>query len=153
MSDYHGGKHTDEHLVALLRDALSPQEPVPQAVLDAGYAAFAWRNIDIELAALTYDSTTDDLALSGARSEQAVLRALTFAGSSVTIEIEVTADALLGQVVPPQECDIVITLKGGEGRTVEVDAVGCFTVQPIPEGAFRLQVRGDRSTATDWITL
>lgn len=150
MSDHH---HSDDQLVELLGDALRLEQQVPRAVLEAGYAAFAWRTIDVELAALTYDSTTDDLAMSGARSDTAALRALTFAGGSVTIELEVTAGSLLGQVVPAQTGDIVVSLRGGEGRAVAVDAVGCFTITPIPEGEFRLQVRGDRSTATDWFTL
>ncbi|GAB3955588.1 hypothetical protein GCM10029976_098820 [Kribbella albertanoniae] len=46
----------DGQLLEALRDALVTEQEVPRAFVEAGKAAFAWRTIDAELAALTYDS-------------------------------------------------------------------------------------------------
>lgn len=146
--------YDEDELVVLLAEALRAERATPQSVREAGYAAYAWRTIDIELAALTYDSTTDDLALVGSRSEQAPLRALTFeGGSGFSIELEIAPDAILGQLVPAQSGEVRVTLRDGTTTSVPVTELGCFTITPIPTGAFRLQVDGDRSVATDWFTL
>ena len=70
--------------------------------------AFTWRTVDSELAELVADSATDELALSGVRSD-AGPRLLTFEVSQLelAVEVQVTESAgarrLLGQVVPPQQ--------------------------------------------------
>ena len=136
-----------------LREALQEARQVPKAVLEAGYSAYAWRTIDAELAELTYDSITEDPALAGARSQQAPLRALTFATGSVTLELQIEPAALLGQVVPPQAGELLVSLRDGTSRTVPVDDLGCFTVDPIPAVPFRLRLSGEPPVATGWITL
>jgi len=45
----------DEKLIEALREAFASADDVPAAFVEAGKAAFAWRTIDAELAALTYD--------------------------------------------------------------------------------------------------
>ena len=143
----------DEPWLTLLQDALARESDVPRSVIEAAYAAYSWRTIDGELAALTYDSTTEDPALAGARSQQAPLRALTFASSTVTIELEIAPTVLLGQLVPPQSGQIVVSLQDGSSSVVEADDVGAFTVEPIPSVPFRLQLTGPTTVATDWIRL
>jgi hypothetical protein len=143
----------DERWLAELREALREAGQVPQHVLEAGYSAYAWRTIAVELAELTYDSRMEDPALSGARSQEAPLRALTFASSSLTIELQVEPPVLLGQLVPPQPGEIVVTLRDGTVRTEPVDALGCFAIEPIPTVPFRLELTGEQSVATSWITL
>jgi hypothetical protein len=146
--------HNDEVLIAALEHALRGDPAVPSGVRMAGYAAYTWRDIDAELAALTYDSTLEDAVLSGARSQQqAPLRAMTFASSSMTIEIEVGPAGLLGQIVPPHAGQIHVVPQEGESRPVEPDENGCFTVSPIPACPFRLQMTGDTTVTTAWITL
>jgi hypothetical protein len=143
----------DERWLAELREALRESAAVPQHVLEAGYSAYAWRTIDVELAELTYDSRTEDPALAGARSQQAPLRALTFASSSLTIELQLEPPVVLGQLVPPQPGELVVTLHDGTVRSETVDELGCFTIEPIPPVPFRLEFTGAQSVATSWITL
>ena len=54
----------DDQLLAVLKESLQAQWQVPADFTEAGRSAYAWRNIDAELAELTYDSTTQDHALS-----------------------------------------------------------------------------------------
>lgn len=132
----------DEHLFAELEDAMrnSPGE-VPKWFMETGKGAYAWRTIDAELAEMTLDSHamgTDILA--GARSEMAAPRTLTFEAPSVTIELEITDDALRGQLVPPQSGELVLRWDNNVVRYA-VDDVGWFVIQPVPTGPFRLQVQ------------
>jgi hypothetical protein len=145
----------DDQLLASLRDALSEATAVPRSVVTAGQDAFAWRNIDADLATLTHDSAHDaspELAVT--RSEPAPLRYLTFTSAELTIELEVTSDALLGQIVPPGPGDIEIRLATGEVITESIDEIGYFAIRPIPPGSFRLLCRipAGASVLTGWIT-
>ncbi len=146
-------RRDDELWLAELKDALHEAVHVPRSVLEAGYSAYAWRTIDAELAELTYDSITEDPALAGARSEQAPLRALTFATGSVTLELQIEGPVVLGQVVPPRAGELLVSLQDGSSSTVAVDDLGCFTVDPIPAVPFRLRLAGEPPVATGWITL
>jgi hypothetical protein len=90
----------------------------------------------------------------GVRAEPAQLRYLTFASAEVTIELEVSGGALLGQVVPPQSGELEVLAVDGAARTAAIDGVGCFVIRPIPPGSFRLHCRlADANVVTDWIVL
>jgi hypothetical protein len=131
----------DEQLLAALREALEADEAVPPEFIELGKNAYAWHNIDAELAQLTYDSSREpDHALS-LRAEAASIRALTFTSAHLTIELEVSEDSVLGQVIPAQSG--VIEIQGREGTTAstEADEVGCFLIRPIPDSPFRLRFR------------
>ena len=144
----------EESWLAELREALDEARQVPPNVIAAGHAAFTWRTIDMELAQLTYDSRMEDLSLSGTRAQEAVLRALTLASASLTIELEIEPSALLGQLIPADDsASLAVGLTDGTSFAVEVDQLGCFTIAPIPQDAFRLRVTGRKSVTTDWITV
>lgn len=141
----------DDALAELLRSAL---EPVPESFVIAGKAAFAWRNVDAELAALTYDSAQDAFAGAGTRAQPAALRSLTFEARSLTIELEIIDDVLHGQLVPPAAGAVEVLHPDGRAQSVEINELGYFTVSPVPSGRFRLHCRpadGD-PVLTDWIT-
>ena len=142
----------DEQLLADLGAALRAQRAVPDRLMEMGRAAFAWQHIDAELAALTFDSTVAEGA--GVRAKPAALRALTFAAGGLTIELEVTADALVGQLVPAQPGEVDVLTREG-ATTVPADDVGWFTIRPRPAGMFRLHVRptDGASVITEWTTL
>lgn len=144
----------DEQLYTELGEALRTADAVPGRFVEAGKAAFAWRTVDAELAQLSYDSAVDGVP-AGTRAEPAALRSLTFAASGLTIEVELTEDALLGQVVPPQPGSVELRQKDGSTMTVPVDEVGWFVVRPLPTGLFRLLVRtaDGRAVLTEWATL
>jgi hypothetical protein len=145
----------DDRLLAELAEALRAEQDVPPGFLAAGSAAFAWRSVDAELAALRHDSATATLDEAGTRAEPAQLRALTFVSSELTIELEVTADALVGQVIPPRSGEIELERPQGRSGAVTVDEVGWFAIRPIPSGPVRLHLRTDdgRSVRTEWTTL
>jgi hypothetical protein len=149
----------DDELLAALRQAVSARQAVPAEFVTAAKNAFAWHNIDAELAQLTYDSTGEaasGLVSSGTRAEAASIRALTFTSTRLTIELEVSDDRLLGQVVPAQAATIEVQARDGEGGSpIVTDEIGCFSVRPAPAGAFRLRCRaaGGTDVLTGWVTL
>lgn len=145
----------DDELMAALREALLEREAVPAEFIEAGKNAFAWHNIDAELAQLTYDSVRDGEAALSTRSESATIRALTFTSPHVSIELEVGADSLVGQVVPTQAATIRVQPKVGPETTVPADPIGCFSIRPVPSGEFRLHCRTAQGVdaQTGWITL
>jgi hypothetical protein len=142
----------DEQLLQELGSAVRDAARVPESFLAAGRAAFAWRNVDAELAALTHDSTA---APAGTRQESAPLRAFTFAARELSIEVEVADNALLGQIVPPRPGRIELRAGDGTIRTADVDEVGWFTLRPLPTGMFRLylQTAEGAQILTEWMTL
>ena len=83
------------------------------------------------------------------------LRALTFASPRLSIHLEVTREALHGQIVPEQSGEIEFRPAGGASRVITIDEVGWFVVQPVPTGSFRLRCHAADGTAviTDWITI
>ena len=145
----------DDRLLAALGQALKAREAVPEWFIETGKSAFAWHNIDAELAQLTYDSERDRRAVAVLRSETASIRALTFTSAHLTLELEVTGNSLLGQALPPRAGELEIQTKAGVVSTTEVDEIGCFSVDPIPDCPFRLRCRTADGTdvLTGWITI
>jgi hypothetical protein len=145
----------DEELLAALREALAERQAVPSEFIEAAKNAFAWHNIDAELAELTYDSSRDAEAAPSTRAETASIRALTFTSAHLTIELEVTQDSLLGQIVPPQPATVRVQPRDGTETSVSADEIGRFSIRPIPAGPFRLQCKtaADADALTGWITL
>ena len=145
----------DDQLMTALREAIRRRQAVPEEFVAAGKSAFAWRDIDAQLAQLTYDSTRDSELAASLRSETASIRALVFTSAHLSIEVEVTDDCLVGQVVPPREGTIEAQARAGGSTVSPVDETGCFSVEPLPAGAFRLRCRTADGTdvITGWVTL
>jgi hypothetical protein len=145
----------DDRLLAALRDSIRARQDVPSWFIDTGKSAYAWHNIDAELAQLTYDSSVDALRTTVVRSEHASIRALTFTSAGVSIELEVTEDCLLGQVVPPRGGTVEVHDKAGATTDTPIDEIGCFVVDPIPASPFRLRFRtaDGIDVVTGWIQL
>ena len=145
----------DEELLTALRQALDYRRAVPEEFVHAGKGAFAWRNIDAELAELTYDSLTSVEGVLSVRAESASIRALTFSSQLLTIELELAGDSLIGQIVPGQLAVITLQPKVGDRTILDADDIGRFSMQPIPTGLFRLHCRTATGleTVTGWMTL
>ena len=145
----------DERLLAALGEALKASEDVPSWFVETGKNAFAWHNIDAELAQLTYDSHEDRREVAVVRSETASVRSLTFTSAHLTVELEVAENSLLGQIIPPRAGSLEIHTRAGTISTTEVDEIGCFAVDPIPDSPFRLRCRTADGTdvLTGWITI
>jgi len=146
--------HDDEELLAALSEAIRAREQVPEWFIETGKNAYAWHNIDAELAQLTYDSSRDRDAAAAVRSEAASIRALTFTSGRLSIELEVGESTLLGQIVPPQTGTLEVHTAAGVTSS-PVDEIGCFSVTPIPASPFRIRCRTQdgADVLTGWITL
>ncbi len=145
----------DEQLMAALGRAIGNRRQVPPEFVRAAKDAFAWHDIDADLAQLTYDSVAGSGAVALTRAEDASIRALTFSSPRLTIELEVTGDSVLGQVIPTQVTTVEVQAQAGEATVVTSDEIGCFTIQPVPAGPFRLRCTapGGIDVRTGWITL
>jgi hypothetical protein len=142
----------DDRLLAELGAAMRGAAQVPARFVEVGKSAFAFRGVSAEIAALTHDSA--GAALAGTRAEPA-LRSLTFVAGELAIELEITADALVGQVVPPRSGEIELVGPTGPIATTGVDDVGWFALRPAPTGPVRLHLRtaDGESIHTEWTTL
>ena len=145
----------DETLLAALREALAAREAVPAAFVEAGKTAYAWRNIDAELAQLTFDSRRDTEMLASMRSEPAPIRALTLQSARFTIEVSITDDAILGQLIPPQSGTGEVQTQSGRVSNTPINEVGCFVIEPKPDSPFRLRVRttDQADVVTGWLAI
>jgi len=145
----------DEQLLAALGEAVKERQAVPSWFVEMGKNAYAWHNIDAELAQLTYDSRDERRELAAVRSETASVRSLTFTSAHLTVELEVAGNSLLGQLIPPRDGTLEVHTKAGVITTTEVDEIGCFAVDPLPATPFRLRCRTAEGTdvLTGWILL
>ena len=144
----------DEQLLEALREAMRARQAVPSWFVATGKNAYAWHNIDAELAQLTYDSQADEERLAFVRSETASIRALAFTSAHLSLELEVGNDTLFVQVMPPQAGILETHTKAGL-TTSPTDESGYFAVDPIPDSPFRLRFHttGGTDVVTGWITL
>lgn len=156
MSDDTGSDGTawwrdDDQLMAELAAGVDEARGVPDSFRRLGEGAFAWRTIDAELAALTFDSAVAEPA--GLRAADPGPRSLTFAVGETTIDLELHADAVRGQLSPAAAGTLVVRTDEGNLRTVDVDDLGWFVITPPPAGRFRLHIRaaGGASVLTEWI--
>lgn len=144
----------DDQLLAEVRIALTGHDAVPATVSEAAKAAYSWRTIDAELAALSYDSFLDDKELAGVRSAAGEARMLTFDAGELTVEIAIERGRIIGQLVPPQAGEIQVRYAGGS-TTVQADEMGIFTCDDVPRGPVSLRCTGVGAVpvVTDWIVL
>jgi len=142
----------DDELFAELGRAHRPREPVTRAILNAAVAAHSWRNLDAELAALTYDSLFDEDLLAPARSTQDT-RILTFQSGGIEIEIEIGDAVVRGQLLPPQPGQVVLLTAEGHEHPATANQVGFFTVPVAARTPFRLwctTADADSPVVTEW---
>ncbi|MDR2988268.1 MAG: hypothetical protein LBV34_25870 [Nocardiopsaceae bacterium] len=144
----------EEDLLEMLREAIGAREAVPARLVATAKGSFAWHNIDAELAQLTYDSVVD-FEPAAVRSETASIRALTFTSEELYLELEVTGNSLIGQVMPPLAGHVETESESGPTATVPIDELGSFTIEPMPAVPcrlhFRLQDQAD--VVTGWVAL
>lgn len=132
-----------------LRRAAVILDPVPAQLRQIAVAAFALLDLDARIAELTFDSVVDALPIRGATD---VPRMLTFRAGEVTVDVEVTAHGLMGQVLPPRRTRIEV-LGGPQSATpVVADDMGRFTSDAPPSGPFALRLRtGGETVVTEWL--
>jgi hypothetical protein len=140
----------DDELMRVLAGVLEAHEPIPEAALDAAYAAVDMDLLSEELAALVFDSRSSR-ELVAMRAPEAETRLLSFVNDHVSIDLELLAGAttLVGQLTPPSDAPLFVELEDGDSIDVETDEFGRFRVA-VPAGPIRLRLVG--FVVTPWIT-
>jgi hypothetical protein len=117
-----------------------------------GKGAFAWRSIDQDLASLSFDSSAEPAPAWRAGSGQA--RVLIFTTTPLSLELEVMADHVAGQIVPPGPGQIAVETPEGIAFQVEADDIGFFDFAGMPRGRVRLRCETPTGRlVTDWVCL
>jgi hypothetical protein len=132
-----------------LRQAAAILDPVPAELRRTAVDAFALRDLDARVAELTFDSLVDAIPVRGAADPP---RMLTFQADEVTVDVEVTADGLIGQVLPPGPARIEVLSGPRAPAPLTADELGRFTGEAPPSGPFALRLRtGEGVVVTDWL--
>jgi hypothetical protein len=144
----------DEELLDDLAAAMRDVDPTAQRVAAAAEGLYSWRTVDQELflASLSFDSSAH--ATSPVRGDAGDARVLVFDAAPLSVELEVTADRITGQIIPPSPGEIVVEADGGPPVRLTADEHGFFVVTGLPTG--RIRVRCDTTTSrvvTDWVVL
>ena len=147
----------DDRLLTDLADALASAGTVSERVRESAKAAWTWRTVDaeLELASLLYDSSTQDAdAVLVRDSSPDAPRTIAFEAEHLSVEFEVTAAGLVGQLIAPQPGEITLSTPAGEHSHATADEAGCFLLPPPPPGPVRLSARTQgASVVTDWVTV
>jgi hypothetical protein len=141
----------DEDLMQELAVAIGQEREVPDQHREAAYGAFAWRTVDQDLLTLMHDSALQaTAAVRGAEDA----RTLSFAGSGMTLELEVDGSVVTGQLLlPGSKGEVTMERADGESRTARTDASGFFSL-PEASGTVRFAVDIDGTVRhTEWIVL
>jgi hypothetical protein len=145
----------DDALLRALQQALRARRAVPPQFVQAGRDAFAWRDVDVELARLSHDSSGRSDQAGDPPAETASLHTLGFKSARLSIELEVGQDCLIGQIVPAQPAVLRVQASARPAPVIRFDEHGCFIIQPIPRARFRLHCTTAASAVvlTRWISL
>jgi multidrug efflux pump subunit AcrA (membrane-fusion protein) len=146
----HDGEEFDVDLLEEeLRQAASILDPVPAHLREMAVAAYALHDLDARIAELTFDSVVDAIPVRGAVDAP---RMLTFRAGDVTVDVEVTGQELLGQVLPPQQALIEVLTGPQAVAPLVTDDMGRFTGDAPPVGPFALRLRaGGDVVVTEWL--
>lgn len=132
-----------------LRQAAAVLDPVPDALRQLAVEAYALHDLDARIAELTFDSLLHALPV---RSATDVPRMLTFQAGELTVDVEVSGDGLMGQVMPPQPARIEVLSGPGAGVRLTADDLGRFAADAPPAGPFALRLRtGGDVVVTEWL--
>ena len=142
----------DDTLLAELKEATRRAGEPTATMAAAAEAAYSWRTIDAELAALTYDSVLDQAAL--VRDAGTASRQLVFEGEGLAVELDHTPDGLVGQLVPPTPGTVTLLGPTGELASVVADDLGLFRIEGARRGPVRLRcVTDTHDILTDWVQM
>lgn len=142
---------TDDELMAMLEDALAPEQAVPPDALAAARSAYNWRLPEDRVADLLFDSA-DYPVPAGVRGSTAGPRQISYQSDDLLIECEVGAGVLVGQLLPPTQLTLELVTAGGGRRRVDVDDRGRFVVRPLPAGPIRLHCGQEQNDVfTPWL--
>ncbi|MGK9462695.1 hypothetical protein ACSLFT_22030 [Streptomyces sp. G6] len=154
MSDTHDEAFGDDELGTdlleeELRQAAAILDPVPAELRRIAVDAFALHDLDARVAELTFDSLVDAIPVRGTTDPP---RMLTFRADDVTVDVEVTQDGLIGQLLPPGPADVEVLSGPRAHALLTADDLGRFTGGAPPTGPFALRLRtGSDVVVTEWL--
>ncbi|WP_314220142.1 hypothetical protein [Streptomyces zaehneri] len=132
-----------------LRQAAAILDPVPAELRRAAIEAYALHDLDARIAELTFDSLVDAIPVRGAVD---VPRMLTFHTGGLTVDVEVTDEGLMGQLLPPQSASIEVLNGPRAGASLTADDMGRFACDAPAGGPFALRLRTDAEVVvTEWL--
>jgi hypothetical protein len=114
----------EREVAMALEDAFEAElGPIPRELSQFAFDALQWRLLDEELAAITFDSATDELV--GIRGTATLRHALRFEGRGIAVSISVTDEGVVGSIEPPASYSLRI--EGPQRRiSVRTDDRGQF---------------------------
>jgi len=149
---------SDQELIHLIGAALDADEPMPPWAAEFAAGAFAWRDVDVNLAELLHDSELGEAVV---LRDDSSLRFLVFQAGDITLDVEHGPGKLSGAVSPPGRYRVAIN-DGGPDRagfgapTVLTDDAGMFEMEAQVRGPVRFVVSdpdGQVAILSPWITL
>ena len=147
--DERDGELHDTLLEEELRQAAAILDPVPAELRRVAVDAFALHDLDARVAELTFDSLLDGIPVRGVADPP---RMLTFSTDGLTVDVEVTADGLIGQLLPPGPAGIEVLSGPRAHARLTADDMGRFTGDAPPAGPFALRLRTGREVVvTEWL--
>lgn len=144
-----------DEVLELLRSALSgfadggagAVDPVPEAVLEGARWVHDWANMDAELAALTFDSSADQLSTIVRSASQ--LRSMSFECERLEVAIQLESGeagvTIVGSVIPPTPGAVTV-LVGGIDHQGEIDDLGNFVIEAVNHGVVMAYVTTEYGT-------
>ena len=88
------------------------------------------------------------------RADAADARVLIFTSSPLSLELEVLAGHIVGQIVPPGPGEILVETSHGATFQVDADDIGFFDLSGGPRGSVRLRCETPTGRLiTDWVCL
>jgi hypothetical protein len=88
------------------------------------------------------------------RADSEDARVLIFTSSPLSLELEVMAGHVVGQIVPPGPGEILVETSDGATFQVEADDIGFFELSGGPRGSVRLRCDTPAGRLiTDWVCL
>jgi hypothetical protein len=144
----------DDRLLEDLAEAVRGTQPLADTIAAQAEGVLSWRTIDEDLlqASLTFDSSLE--AVAATRADPGQTRLLVFSSTPLSMELEVTQDEVVGQILPPGPGEIHVETPDGTEYSVSADESGFFELPSVPADAVRL--RCDTATGrvvTDWVRL
>jgi hypothetical protein len=131
-------------------DFLVDTAGVDPAWLEIGGPCYAWAGW--EPASLTFDSSLEHVRV--LRAESGHARVLIFTATALSVELELMADRVVGQIVPPGPGEVVVETPDGGSFRIEADDMGFFDFAGMPRGQVRLRCETpDGRLVTDWVGL
>jgi hypothetical protein len=149
VDDADGTDAMDGLLEEELRQAAAVLDPLPPGLLQIAVDAYALHDFDARVAELTFDSLVDAIPVRGVTDAP---RMLTFSAGELTVDVEVTAQGLMGQVLPPRPARIEVLGGPRAGVPLTVDDMGRFAADTPPSGPFALRLStGADVVVTEWL--